>query len=195
MNNKDDNPLKNSVEIDTTNIKIETDRLILRAWTQDDLQDFYNYSSVPGVGEAAGWFHHESIEHSQQILGMFLKSKETLALYHKKDKKVIGSAGLHATSWASADERFKYLKSAEIGYVLSKAYWGKGLMTEAARALIAYTFDNLGVELMVCSHFIENNNSRRVIEKCGFSFVENGEYYSSQMDKTFASMRYILLKG
>ena len=39
---------------DTTNIKIETDRLLLRAFTQDDLNDFFEYASVPGVGEMAG---------------------------------------------------------------------------------------------------------------------------------------------
>ena len=41
--------------IDAADIHIETERLILRPWRESDLQDFYEYASVPGVGEMAGW--------------------------------------------------------------------------------------------------------------------------------------------
>lgn len=45
------------IEIDITDQLIETDRLILRAWKEDDLQDFFEYASIEGVGEMAGWRH------------------------------------------------------------------------------------------------------------------------------------------
>lgn len=48
--------------VDVTNIRIETARLILRAWREDDLHDLYAYASVEGVGEKAGWNHHQSLE-------------------------------------------------------------------------------------------------------------------------------------
>ena len=51
---------------------IETERLILRAFMPSDLDDFYEYASVEGVGEMAGWHHHESIEKSQEILDIFI---------------------------------------------------------------------------------------------------------------------------
>ena len=51
--------------VDVTNIRIETPRLILRPWTEADLNDLYEYASVDGVGEMAGWSHHESIEISR----------------------------------------------------------------------------------------------------------------------------------
>ena len=59
------------IRIDTSQIVIETERLILRAFTESDLTDFYTYASVPGVGEMAGWPHHQSIETSKDILRSF----------------------------------------------------------------------------------------------------------------------------
>ena len=80
--------------VDVTDIRIETDRLILRQWRDTDLQDLYEYASVPGVGEMAGWRHHESVEESRQILDMFIRHKKTFALELKETGKVIGSLGL-----------------------------------------------------------------------------------------------------
>jgi len=184
------------IPLDLTNMKIETDRLTLRPFCESDLQDFYTYASVPGVGEMAGWPHHSSIETTQTVLNMFLESKDVFAIYHKADAKVIGSLGLHNNphSWANEDERYSHLRLKEIGYVLSKDYWGQGLIPEAVKAVIAYGFDKLGFEAFSCAHFVENYQSRRVIEKCGFVFVGEDKYYSKLMDKYFDDMTYILLR-
>ena len=58
--------------VDVTDICIHTARLILRAWREEDLHDFYEYASVEGVGEKAGWKHHQSVEESKKILGVIL---------------------------------------------------------------------------------------------------------------------------
>ena len=78
------------------------------------------------------------------------------------------------------------LTGREIGYVLSKAYWGRGLMPEAVKAVIAYCFQNEKYDYLICSHSVTNNQSKRVIEKCGFQFVKessrvmtNGEEHLS----------------
>jgi len=180
---------------DVSGIKIETDRLVLSPFTEADLEDFYSYASVPGVGEMAGWPHHKSIEESKTILDMFLTEKNVFGIYHKADDKVIGSVGLHnTTSWADEDERYNHLKLKEIGYVLSKDYWGQGLVVEAVRAIIDYGFDELGLDAFSCGHFAENDQSKRVIEKCGFAFVKVGTYYSKLLDKHYDSLKYILLR-
>ena len=62
-------------------VTLETERLILRPFRQEDLQDFYEYASVEGVGEMAGWRHHGSIEKSQEILDMFKTRTRRLLLY------------------------------------------------------------------------------------------------------------------
>lgn len=55
-----------------------------------------------------------------------------------------------------------------MGYVLSKAYWGQGLMTEAAKEVLRHAFEDLGLEMVTISHFSYNQRSARVIEKLGF---------------------------
>ena len=157
--------------VDVTNIRIETDRLVLRAWQESDLADFYEYASVEGVGEKAGWNHHQSVEESLRILGFFIDGKKTFALELKANGKVIGSLGLEPRAEdAGLDEK---LLGREIGYVLSKDYWGRGLMPEAVKAVIDYCFDQLGFDYLTCGHFDHNDRSRRVVEKSGFQFLKN----------------------
>lgn len=180
--------------INTSLIVIETERLILRSFAESDLTDFFAYASVPGVGEMAGWPHHKTIDTSKQILQSFMEKNEVFALYHKVDGKIIGSLGLHK-SWANEDEKYKHLKTKEVGYVLAKDYWGQGLVPEAVKFVMGYYFTNHGVEAFTCGHFKENNQSRRVIEKCGFEFVMESKYYSKQLDKNFDDMKYILIRS
>ena len=92
------------VQIDTSMMRIETDRLLMRPFEEGDLNDFYAYASVPGVGEMAGWPHHENIEDSRGVLDGFVRGGTELAIWHKGDRKVIGSFGFHR-SWANDDER------------------------------------------------------------------------------------------
>ena len=140
----------------------------------------------------AGWRHHESVETSREILKNFIDAKDVFAIVDKASNKVIGSLGLHK-SWANDDERYKHLKVKEIGYVLSKAYWGKGLMPEAVKAVIEFGRDSCGIEAFTCGHFSKNQQSKRVIEKCGFTFVEQKVSYTKQLQESFEGMRYILI--
>ena len=81
-----------NVDIDISGVILHTERLILRPWQQEDLNDFYAYASVDGVGQMAGWKPHENKEESQQILNSFIEHKRTFALeYHGK---AIGSLGI-----------------------------------------------------------------------------------------------------
>ena len=179
------------IKIDVTNIRIETNRLVLRSWCDTDLNDFFEYASVEGVGEMAGWKHHKTIEESQNILQSFISEKDVFAVVYKENNKVIGSLGLHY-SWANQDDLYTGLKTKEIGYVLSKDYWGQGLMPEAVGAVIDFCFNECVLDALTVGHFQSNGQSRRVIEKCGFSFVKQSEYYAKQMQETFQDMKYIL---
>ena len=174
-----------NAEVDLTNIVFETERLIIRAWKETDLEDFYEYAKVDGVGQMAGWNPHQSVQESKTILEMFIKGKNEFALELKENHKVIGSLGLEKMSLSLGGE-YDNLAGREIGYVLSKAYWGRGLMPEAVKAVIAYCFQNEKYDYLICSHSVTNNQSKRVIEKCGFQFVKessrvmaNGEEHLS----------------
>ena len=157
--------------VDVTNVRIETERLILRPWRESDLEDFYEYASVPGVGEKAGWNHHQSLDESRKILGFFIDGKKTFALELKENGKIIGSLGLEPRDKdAGLPEK---LMGREIGYVLSKDYWGRGLMPEAVKAVIDYCFNVLNYDYLTCGHFDHNDRSRRVVEKSGFILLKN----------------------
>lgn len=149
-------------------ITLETERLLLRPFRQEDLQDFYEYASVEGVGEMAGWRHHGSIEKSQEILDMFINEDKTFAIVLKENGKVIGSLGVEKYGMEEALTEFNDYLGREIGYVLSKEHWGKGLMPEAASAVIDYLFGSLDLDFLTCGYYDFNSQSKRVQEKCGF---------------------------
>ena len=157
--------------IDVTNICLETKRIILRPWRESDLHDLYEYACVPGVGEMAGWNHHQSPEESQRILTSFIRNKKTFALELKESKKVIGSVGIEPRDEDAGLPGV--LQGREIGYVLSKDYWGQGLMTEAVMAVIDFCFTALKYDYLTCGHFNHNDRSRRVVEKCGFRYLKD----------------------
>lgn len=174
--------------IDVTNICIETERLILRPWRESDLEDLYAYASVDGVGEMAGWSHHKSMDESKTILGLFIRGKKTFALELKETGRVIGSLGMEELD-PDPVEGEKYGR--EIGYVLAKEHWGRGLMPEAVSAVIDYCFNVLDYDYLTCGHFIRNDRSRRVVEKCGFRFFAESNY-ETRYDTVEVSKNYIL---
>ena len=147
---------------------IETERLILRAFRESDLADFYEYASVEGVGEMAGWYHHESIEESTEILDMFINEDKTFAICLKENGKVIGSLGIEKYGLEDRLTEFDGYYGREIGYVLSKDHWGRGIMPEAVKAVIDYLFNNLNLDFLTCGYYDFNTRSKRVQEKCGF---------------------------
>ena len=151
--------------IDISNSLLHTERLILRPWKQSDLEDFYAYASVDGVGQMAGWKPHENKTESQRILARFIAHKRTFALEYKG--RAIGSLGIELYD----EEAFPDLtdkRCRAIGYVLSKDYWGQGLMPEAVKEVIRYLFEDVGLDVILCGHFLSNRQSERVQEKCGF---------------------------
>lgn len=161
-----------NVDININGVCLETERLFIRPWKQSDLKDFFEYASVDGVGEMAGWNHHKNISESKEILDMFINEHKTFALEMKDSGKTVGSIGIEViTPDANLGEPYKSMRGREIGYVLSKDYWGKGLMTEAVKKVIEFCFDNLCLDYLFISHWIKNDRSKRVIEKCGFEFI------------------------
>ena len=150
-----------NAQIDISGIRLTTERLILRPWQVDDLADLFAYASVDGVGQMAGWTPHKDMEESRTILSHFISGKHIFALVYQG--KVIGSLGIECYNEAVYPE-LASLQGREIGYVLSKDYWGSGLMPEAVGAAIQYLFESVTLDFITVGHFIQNDRSRRVIE-------------------------------
>ena len=179
-----------NAEIDVSGVILRTERLILRPWREADLEDLYEYARVDGVGQMAGWTPHRSLDDSREILDMFIREKKTFALEYQG--KAVGSLGVETYE----ESRYPGLGLEErrgrmIGYVLSKDYWGRGLMPEAVRAAIRWLFDDVGLDFLVIGHYDWNRQSARVIEKCGFQYVSTVSR-TTVFGKTERSMEYIL---
>ena len=174
--------------IDITNVVLKTDRLILRPWRESDLSDFYEYASVDGVGQMAGWNPHRNVEESKTILSHFIEGKHVFALEYQG--KVIGSLGVEKYNEENYPELAPF-QGREIGYVLSKAYWGQGLMPEAVKAVIAWLFEKEKLDFIICGHFDHNSRSRRVIEKCGFRYLKTVRF-QTRIGTTETALDYIL---
>ncbi len=118
---------------------------------------------------------------------MFIKDINTFAIVYKENNKVIGSINL------GKDNIRPGVNSKYLGYVLSKNYWGLGLMTECVKKILEYGFFTLNLDIISVSHFKENIRSKRVIEKCGFvyegTFRKSSLLYNGTLkDKCFYSL-------
>lgn len=176
--------------IDISSVILQTERLILRPWQESDLQDLYTYASVDGVGQMAGWKPHRSMEESRAILNSFIKHKKTFALEYRG--KVIGSLGIEEYSEENYSE-LAQLQGREIGYVLSREYWGRGLMPEAVRSVLDWLFDAEKMDFVIVGHFDWNAQSRRVVEKCGFQYNKTLKF-ETRYDTVENSVEYILYR-
>ena len=150
---------------------LQSNRLILRPWKISDLDDLHEFMSNKEVASLAGFNVRNSKEESLNILKQFIvdSSNSLWAIELKNIKKVIGWIELHKYS-----ERIDK-NSKEIGCVLSQEYWGRGLMPEALKQVLNYGFNEENLNSIVCSHFVNNNQSKRVIEKLGFKYVKAGD--------------------
>ena len=161
-----------NAEINISNVILETDRLILRIWELKDLDDFFEYASVEGVGEKAGWEHHKSKDKSLEILKMFIEEKKVFAIVLKENQKVIGSIGIEELS-EELDKDLDNLLGRELGYVLNKDYWNKGIMKEAISKVVDYCFNTLKLNFLMASYFNHNIASKKVLENLNFQFYKN----------------------
>lgn len=152
-------------------VKFETERLILRPWKETDAENLYAYASDPEVGPPAGWPPHTSVENSREIIKGVLSRKETYAVC-LRDGKPIGSIGLHLNGSTDMTDRDD---ECELGYWIAKPFWGQGMIPEAARELLRYAFEQLGMRAVWCGYYEGNDKSRKVQEKLGFVYQHKTE--------------------
>ena len=153
-------------------IILETNRLILRRLVLADLDALFALYSDPEIRryfpegtlsyeetkEEVEWFLNGHPEQPQ--LGLW-------ATIHKESNQFIGRCGL--LPW-TIDQR----PEVEVAYLLDKAYWGQGLGTEAAQAVLDYGFEQLGLSRLVCFIDPENLASMKVARNIGMTFEREG---------------------
>lgn len=143
---------------------ITTDRLVLRPWRVEDAAGLFEYAKNKNVGPPAGWKPHSDAKESLKIIQELFIPNNAWAIVYKANGKLIGSIGLES------DKRRPGIASRELGYSLAEEYWGKGLATEAAKAVIDYGFREMNLEMIAVCTGQANQRSQRIIEKCGFVY-------------------------
>lgn len=152
-----------------TNIPvIETERLVLRKIVPEDADDMFLYSSRADVTEYLTWSPHKTPEEAHRYTRLLQKKYAAGAFWdfgivEKASGKLIGTAGF--TSFETDTN------TAEIGYVVSPLYCGKGYATEAATAVMKFGFAVFDLDKICARHIDGNDASASVMKKLGMSFV------------------------
>jgi RimJ/RimL family protein N-acetyltransferase len=162
-------------------MQITTERLILREFVADDWPAVLAYQSDPRYLRLYAWTGRAEPE-VRAFVQMFLEQQAAqprrefqLAMTLPGNEWVIGNCGLRRKSENDWE--------ADIGYELAPEHWGKGYATEAARALIAFGFRELGLHRLSAWCVADNTASARVLEKCGLRLegrLRENEFYKGR---------------
>lgn len=152
-------------------VRLETERLLIRPYVFDDLDGFYDIISQEEVVKWVG----ETVRPKDEVAPRFAKMVESyrlnkpdnivrfsLAVIHNADGRLAGWVGLGPLPINTSET--------EIYYGFSQDYWGQGIATEAAEAMLRYGFETVGLQRIVAITLPGNPASARVLEKIGMKF-------------------------
>lgn len=154
-----------------TDFTLDTDRLHLRPIQQSDVAEVFQIATKnPGLTKFMTWETPEKIEETQQWFDSVQEKfpEKTIAWAILLEEKFIGIVSLEDITRKLNAVR---MDVAELGYWLDPAFHGKGLMTEAAHAVMQFGFENLDLHKIIAKHFSQNTASGKVIQKLGFRHI------------------------
>ncbi|WP_019157264.1 GNAT family N-acetyltransferase [Robertmurraya massiliosenegalensis] len=146
---------------------IETERLLLRKITPADTAAMFSYASNEEVAKYVTWDVHKSISDTEKFINFVLNQyeNEKIAPWGIEDKESGSFIGtIDFVAWNTNH------RSGEIGYVIAPEHWGKGITTEAARAIIKFGFEEMELVRIQARCLVENIASQRVMEKAGMTY-------------------------
>jgi RimJ/RimL family protein N-acetyltransferase len=172
-------------------VRLETERLVLRPLTRDDLDGMAHYLADPETMRFVGSGGPRTREQAQATLEWMIDTLEQqafgqLAAERKDDGVLVGRSGLNV--WNSADWTITRLAEAqgpvevEIAYLFGREHWGHGYATEAASAIRDWAFANLDLERLIALIYPDNVRSIRVAEKLGMQREGEVEMSGNRLD-------------
>ena len=124
------------------------------------------------MGPIAGWPAHRGAEESLKVIRSVFSAPEQYAICLKPEDKPIGAVGLLLRGQTDKTDRED---ECELGYWLGRPFWGRGIMPEAVREILRHAFVDLAMKKVWIGYYSGNNKSKRVIEKCGFTYQRTDE--------------------
>jgi len=159
------------------NAIIETERLYFRKFTAADDVNILELDADPEVHEYLGQKPIQSLSEAQAVISFIIKQYVDngigrLAIIEKETGNFIGWGGFKLIT----EPTNQHLNYHDLGYRFIKKYWGKGYATESAKATIKYGFEQLDLKTIYAIADVNNIQSRKVLEKCGFICKEVFDY-------------------
>jgi RimJ/RimL family protein N-acetyltransferase len=149
-------------------VELETARLRLRRWREDDLDAYARICADPEVMRYMGGplTRDETERRIEKIVrGWEERGFGLWAVEEKSSGAFIGRIGLlYHEDWTEGEHK------TEVGWLIERSRWGRGLATEGARVSVRHGFETLGLERIISIALPENVASRRVMEKAGLTF-------------------------
>jgi ribosomal-protein-alanine N-acetyltransferase len=178
--------------LEELDLALTTTRLRLRPFHDSDVDALWPYVSDPAVTRMLSWHPHTDRAQTLDFIRRInagLSSGTAIGWAIELDGRASGCISLEAIEF---ELRAWRVDRAELGYWLAPPLWGKGLMTEAAHAVVRCGFETLGLHKVTSGCFVENVGSRRVIEKVGFRPVGRMEDDVWRDDRWWSILRYEL---
>jgi RimJ/RimL family protein N-acetyltransferase len=140
---------------------LETERLTLRRPTLADVKAIASLANDRRIAENTRRLPHPySRDHAIEFVRALANDQRETVFLVENNHTPIGIVGV---DWRQPD-------APELGYWLGVAHWGQGFGTEAARAVIDFTFEEFNVEHLISGARVANPSSRNILEKCGFQW-------------------------
>lgn len=171
---------------------IETERLVLRTWKQDDADAYFQINQDPKVIE----FLPGSLTMKQ--VNDFIPAVNSHGNKHgytlwavelKETGELMGFIGLNYTDWES-----HFTPAVEVGWRLGSQYWGRGFATEGAEASLDYGFKQCDLKEIVSFTVPANIRSIRVMEKIGLKRDLASDFYHPKLDRNHPLSHHILYR-
>ena len=153
-----------------TEVTLETERLILRMWREDDFEQYAKFCADPEIMRFLGgktFNLTESWRHMAYLIGHWqLQGYGHWAIEEKSSGRLLGRLGfLNPAGWPGF----------ELGWMLGKEFWGHGYATEGARCALDYAFTELDKDHVISCIHRDNAPSIRVAERLGEKLEGEGE--------------------
>ena len=136
----------------------------IRSLLPGDEEAFYRIYSDMELCLSSGSLPVHSMEDAKSKLNRMIEMGESFAIVHTETMAVIGVISVRKDI-----HRFNN-RAYMLGYVLEKQYRGQGIMPQVVGYMMKYLFMNMGADIVTAAHFPGNESSRRVLEKCGFTY-------------------------
>jgi len=170
---------------------LETRQLLIRDFTIEDVEDVHVYASNPVVAEHMIWGPNAE-EDTRRFVASAIEAAEErprhkyeFAVIHKAGERLIGGCGIHLAAPLQG----------EIGYCFHPGFWGQGLATEAAHALLRFGFRELGLHRIYATCRPANIGSARVMQKAGMTYEGHLREHMRHKGKWHDSYQYSILES